>query len=104
MRKSLLWISVLAISISIVLSFSFAGCKTPTKEAAPVEEEVEEEVAEEAPAEEVAVEEGGTLSILCFQGYAEDDWVKPFEEKYNCKVEVTYAGTVEEHFKKTQFY
>jgi spermidine/putrescine-binding protein len=43
-----------------------------------------------------------TLSILCFQGYAEDDWVLPFEEKYDCNVEVTYAGTVEEHFSKTQ--
>ena len=101
MRKSLLWISVLAISISIVLSFSFAGCKAPAKEAAPAKEEVEE-VAEEAPAEEVSEEIGGTLSILCFQGYAEDDWVKPFEEKYNCKVEVTYVGTVEECFAKTK--
>ncbi len=97
MRKSLLWISVLVISISIILSFSFAGCKAPAKETAPVKEGVEEEVAEEA-SEEI----GGTLSILCFQGYAEDDWVKPFEEKYNCKVEITYAGTVEEHFTKTK--
>jgi spermidine/putrescine-binding protein len=23
------------------------------------------------------------LSIMCFQGYAEDSWVKPFELKYN---------------------
>jgi putative spermidine/putrescine transport system substrate-binding protein/spermidine/putrescine transport system substrate-binding protein len=43
-----------------------------------------------------------TLSIICFQGYAEPSWVKPFEEKYNCKVNVTYAGTVEEHFTKTK--
>ncbi|TFG60276.1 MAG: extracellular solute-binding protein [Spirochaetales bacterium] len=41
-----------------------------------------------------------TLSIICFQGYAEDAWVKPFEEKYNCTVKITYAGTVEEHFTK----
>lgn len=88
MRKSLLRILVLVISISIMLSFSFAGCKAPVEEAEEVEE-VSEEI-------------GGTLSILCFKGYAEDDWVKPFEEKYNCKVEVTYAGTVEEHFTKTK--
>ncbi len=88
MKRSLLLVLVLVISISIVLSFSFAGCKTSA--------------AEEAPAEEVSEEVGGTLSILCFQGYAEDDWVKPFEEKYNCKVEITYAGTVEEHFTKTK--
>ncbi len=43
-----------------------------------------------------------TLSIICFQGYAEDDWVKPFEEKYNADVKVTYAGTVEEHFTKVK--
>ena len=43
-----------------------------------------------------------TLSIICFQGYAEPAWVKPFEEKYNCKVKVTYAGTVEEHFTKVK--
>jgi len=50
----------------------------------------------------MAEKEGGTLSILCFQGYAEDDWVKPFEEKYNCEVKVTYIGTVEECFTKTK--
>ncbi|MCK5007018.1 MAG: extracellular solute-binding protein, partial [Spirochaetales bacterium] len=43
-----------------------------------------------------------TLSIICFQGYAEDSWVKPFEEKYNAQVKITYAGTVEEHFTKVK--
>ncbi len=43
-----------------------------------------------------------TLSIICFQGYAEDAWVEPFEEEYNCEVKVTYAGTVEEHFTKVK--
>jgi putative spermidine/putrescine transport system substrate-binding protein/spermidine/putrescine transport system substrate-binding protein len=43
-----------------------------------------------------------TLSIICFQGYAEDSWVKPFEEKYNAEVKITYAGTVEEHFTKVK--
>ena len=46
--------------------------------------------------------EKAKLSILTFQGYAEDDWVKPFEEKYNAIVEVTYIGTVEEAFTKTK--
>ncbi len=44
----------------------------------------------------------GTLSIMCFQGYAEDSWVKPFEEKYNCTVNVTYIGTVDECFAKAK--
>ena len=43
-----------------------------------------------------------TLSIICFMGYAEPAWVEPFEEKYDCEVNVTYAGTVEEHFTKTK--
>jgi len=43
-----------------------------------------------------------TLSIICFQGYAEPSWVKPFEEANNCTVKVTYAGTVEEHFTKVK--
>ncbi len=43
-----------------------------------------------------------TLSIICFQGYAEDSWVKPFEEKYNAQVKITYAGTVEEQFTKVK--
>jgi spermidine/putrescine-binding protein len=43
------------------------------------------------------------LSILCFaEAYAIDEWVYPFEEMYNCKVNRTYAGTVEEHYSKTK--
>ena len=43
------------------------------------------------------------LSILCFaEAYAIDDWVYPFEKMYNCKVNRTYAGTVEEHYSKTK--
>ncbi|MCL5071744.1 MAG: hypothetical protein M1308_12755, partial [Actinobacteria bacterium] len=38
--------------------------------------------------------EGGVLNIICFNGYADPAWVKPFEEKYKCTVNVTYAGTV----------
>jgi multiple sugar transport system substrate-binding protein len=50
MKKSILWIVVLVLSISMVAAFSFAGCK---KEAAPAEEAAEEvEEVEEAPSEE----------------------------------------------------
>ena len=73
MKKTLLWLLVLAISISMVASFSLAGCK---KEEAPAEEKAveaeegeaveeaapaEEEVEEEAPAEEIDTE--GTITI-----------------------------------------
>jgi spermidine/putrescine-binding protein len=43
-----------------------------------------------------------TMSLICFQGYAEDKWVLPFEAQYNCDVKVNYAGTVEEHFTKVK--
>jgi len=58
MKKTLLWIVVLLLSIAMVAVFSLAGCKAKAaaeEEEAPAEEEVaEEEAAEE---EEVAAEE-----------------------------------------------
>ena len=44
--------------------------------------------------------EKAKLKILCFQGYAEPEWVKPFEEKYNCTVEITNMGSSDEAFTK----
>lgn len=46
--------------------------------------------------------EKATLSIMCFQGYAEDVWVKPFEEENNAEVKITYIGTSDEAFAKTK--
>jgi len=46
--------------------------------------------------------EKAKLKILCFQGYAEPEWVKPFEEKYNCTVEVTNMGSSDEAFTKVK--
>jgi len=58
MKKSLLWLVILVISVSMIAAFSLNGCK---KEAAPAEEEVTEEAApaeeEAAPAEEEAAGE-----------------------------------------------
>ena len=51
MKKLLLWLVVLIVSISIISAFSFTGCKKAPEVAPPVEEA--EEV-KEAPAEEVA--------------------------------------------------
>ena len=54
MKKSLLWFLVVVLAISMVATFSLAGCKEEVAEEEVAEEEVaEEEVAEE----EVAVEE-----------------------------------------------
>jgi len=57
MKKSLLWIVVLILSISMIAAFSFAGCKAAAEEKAPAEEAVEEAPAEGAPAEEAAAAE-----------------------------------------------
>jgi putative spermidine/putrescine transport system substrate-binding protein/spermidine/putrescine transport system substrate-binding protein len=54
---------------------------------------------DEAPADDVASAET-EINVLCFQGYTEPDWVTPFEEQYGVKVNMTYAGTVEEMFTK----
>ena len=63
MKKSLLWLLVVAISLSMIAVFSITGCKEAApaaeEEAVPAEEEVAEETtpAEEEPAEEEATEE-----------------------------------------------
>ena len=60
MKKSLLWLLIMILAVSMIATFSFAGCKKEevAEEEVAVEEAPAEEVAvEEAPAEEVAVEE-----------------------------------------------
>ncbi len=47
-----------------------------------------------------SVYKGQTLNVLSWEGYQEDEWVKPFEEKYGVKVNVSYAGSVDEMFAK----
>ncbi len=41
------------------------------------------------------------LSIFCFQGYTEPEWVKPFQAAHGCKIRITYTNTIEEMFEKT---
>jgi putative spermidine/putrescine transport system substrate-binding protein len=38
----------------------------------------------------------GALNIVAWEGYAQDDWVKPFEEQTGCKVNRKYAGSSDE--------
>jgi spermidine/putrescine-binding protein len=40
--------------------------------------------------------------ILTWEGYAEPDWVKPFEESQGVKTSVVYTGSVDEMFAKMQ--
>jgi len=60
MKKSLLWIVVLVLSISMVTAFSLSGCKT--EEAATEEAATEEAATEEAATEEAATEEAAEVT------------------------------------------
>lgn len=42
------------------------------------------------------------LRILTWEGYAEPDWVKPFETKHGVRTSVVYTGSVDEMFAKMQ--
>ncbi len=58
----------------------------PVAEAAPV-----------APRYPTSIGPGeGTLNIVAWEGYAQDEWVKPFEERTGCKVNRKYAGSSDE--------
>ncbi len=38
----------------------------------------------------------GSLNIVAWEGYAQDDWVKPFEKETGCTVHRKYAGSSDE--------
>lgn len=63
MKKVILWLIVLAVSISIVTSFSLVGCKKAEEAVVPAEEVAEEVAKEEAaptdPAADITVQELG---------------------------------------------
>ncbi len=49
------------------------------------------------PAMAQAVGKGeGALNVVAWEGYAADDWVKPFEAETGCKVNRKYAGSSDE--------
>jgi putative spermidine/putrescine transport system substrate-binding protein len=38
----------------------------------------------------------GALNLIAWEGYTEDQWVKPFEQKTGCNVNVKYGGSSDE--------
>ena len=72
MKRFGLWAAVAA---ALVLSLALAGCK---------------------PAEPAV------MSLMAFAGYAEDAWVKPFEEANKCTVKINYSGQVDEMYNKVK--
>jgi spermidine/putrescine-binding protein len=64
-----------ALAVALAASLALAGCK---------------------PAEPAV------MSLMAFAGYAEDAWVKPFEEANKCTVKINYSGQVDEMFNKVK--
>jgi raffinose/stachyose/melibiose transport system substrate-binding protein len=87
MKKSLLWVVVLLLSISMIAAFSFVGCKA---KAAPAEEEVAAPAEEEAAApaeEEAAAEEYPATEVTMWSWKTTPDWddilVPELKDLYN---------------------
>jgi len=72
MKRYGLWI---ALAVAIAASLALAGCKAA---------------------------EPAVMSLMAFAGYAEDAWVKPFEEANKCTVKINYSGQVDEMFNKVK--
>lgn len=99
MKKSRIYLVVMAV---IVLAAMLAACgTTPAASTAPTNAP---SAATTAPttAPTTAASTEKELNVLCFQGYTEPEWVTPFEKQYGVKVNMTYAGTVEEMFTKAK--
>ena len=97
MKKLLLWVVVLVLSISMIAAFSLSGCKTE-KEATEEEEVVVEEAAEEEEAveEETTSSEKITITYMDFNIYAIEDFDKIFtsytEENPNVEFEFSHTA------------
>ncbi|MDP3012259.1 MAG: substrate-binding domain-containing protein [Candidatus Hydromicrobium sp.] len=88
MKKLLLWIVVLVLSISMVAAFSLYGCKPAEEAAAPAEEEVAEE---EAPAEEAPAEEAESDF---FVAYIAKNTVDVFHQTLNTAAQIALDALV----------
>ena len=72
MKKSLLWLLIMLLTVSMVATFSLAGCKEE-EAAAPAEEEAAEE---EAPATETSEESLTPIVVACWSSPEHDNLVK----------------------------
>jgi len=51
-----------------------------------------------ATAKPAAKKLGGTLKVVAWEGYTENQWVKPFEKQTGCTVQHQYAGSSDEMY------
>jgi spermidine/putrescine-binding protein len=77
----------------LVLSLLVASC---AKQATP-EATIEETTAPVVQPQESTCKE---LNVLSWEGYSDDQWVKPFEEQNNIKVNITYITSGDEEIAK----
>ena len=102
MKKSLLWLLIMLLTVSMIATFSLAGCKKEAAEEEVVEEVSEKEVVEEAAA--VVFKEAPMLAKLVEEGK-----LPPVEERLPENPEVvegpegigTYGGTVNTYSSNT---
>lgn len=97
MKKTLLWIIMAVVCSALISVFMLSGCK---EEADMTTEETAEDASEETSEEAGSDEASGTLNLLLWEGYSEDEWKIPFEEENNCVVNTTYIGSDDELFAK----
>ena len=102
MKKSLLWLLIALLTVSMIATFSLVGCKEEA--AAPAEEEEEaagEEAEEEAPAEEAKPAEEITIRALIRpdEGRNVEIFTQKFEDETGINVEVDFVSWAEIHDK-----
>src|SRR4030042_6285440 len=105
MKKSLLWIAVLLLSISMVAAFSLYGCKA--EEVAEEEAAEEEEVAEEEAAEEEEEEAVVANTQVVYNSFASDpeprridEMIVSMFEEANPTIDVIHRIVAHEDFKQ----
>jgi len=89
MKKSLLWLLVSLISISMIAAFSLTGCKEAVEEAAPAEEVEEVEPGEEV-AEEITEEEVEKVQVTVYGWLT--SYAKEFSEVFAARVAEVYPN------------
>lgn len=102
MKRLILWLVIVIMSVSIITVFSLAGCKK-AEEAVPAEEEASEEAVEEATsAVEERPYEGVILHYIATNDrpqYALKEILPEFEEATGIKVEMELLGIADEQMK-----
>ena len=89
MKKSLLWVLVLVMSVSLIMVFSLGGCRPAVS---PVEESVIEEPAEEPIEEEPAVEEPEEEAVVETEEEKEPRIVIDLEGNSNKRSQLFYLN------------